>query len=434
MRSRFCKLAPLLPFMFVTQQATAFGGLPALPSTLFVPRQWILRISNNDDEGCFSEIEAMGGDPFFLDSDDGTTANSSDDSKYDSLSSTAKSTKGGTMAPTRTRPSNSYVEVTKSTIDPVQMAELEAIGGDPFFLSDEDIKESFDTERVDEDPSNTAFILSQMAAMSASSGGGAASFLKKLEQRSSSSSSSLPEMDDDDLSSQFDKMTMAKPNWDDDNEVDEILALGGDPFFLSESDGSLTNNESEDEAYDEMLELGGDPFFLQDKSVAPSNAGAMKANVSSKKIDATPEKIGTDPEEKIISPMELLSQISALSAASPNLSGGAMGTLQQLGESNLGGHSDNDNNDQPDLWEEIESMGGDPSFLDLSETQENGRDSPPSESRRRPQITSARWMGSRYVTDGKGPTPQIVENTKALEDENWEWDGFVDENAHLDMM
>ena len=41
---------------------------------------------------------------------------------------------------------------------------------------------------------------------------------------------------------------------------------------------------------------------------------------------------------------------------------------------------------------------------------------------------------SRSVTDGKGPSPKLNIPEKSpsdVNDSNWEWDGTVDEDAHL---
>lgn len=36
----------------------------------------------------------------------------------------------------------------------------------------------------------------------------------------------------------------------------------------------------------------------------------------------------------------------------------------------------------------------------------------------------------RYATDGKGPTPQEPPKREVV-DKDWEWDGTVDEDAHM---
>jgi hypothetical protein len=38
----------------------------------------------------------------------------------------------------------------------------------------------------------------------------------------------------------------------------------------------------------------------------------------------------------------------------------------------------------------------------------------------------------RFVTDGHGPSPKSKANEKSSDDV-WEWDGSVDEDAHLDL-
>mmetsp|Transcript_21916 Transcript_21916/g.46102 ORF Transcript_21916/g.46102 Transcript_21916/m.46102 type:complete len:111 (-) Transcript_21916:3305-3637(-) len=39
--------------------------------------------------------------------------------------------------------------------------------------------------------------------------------------------------------------------------------------------------------------------------------------------------------------------------------------------------------------------------------------------------------GARSATDGKGPTPKESNTVAIKEEPDWEWDGTVDEDAHL---
>lgn len=83
--------------------------------------------------------------------------------------------------------------------------------------------------------------------------------------------------------------------------------------------------------------------------------------------------------------------------------------------------------------QEIEAMGGDPFFLsdddDLEEKEEanepfmTNRETPMGG----PDPTAEE---ERYATDGKGPTPRDPPKKEAV-DEDWEWDGIVDEDAHM---
>eukprot|EP00521_Asterionellopsis_glacialis_P014468 CAMPEP_0195308404 /NCGR_PEP_ID=MMETSP0707-20130614/38208_1 /TAXON_ID=33640 /ORGANISM="Asterionellopsis glacialis, Strain CCMP134" /LENGTH=347 /DNA_ID=CAMNT_0040372671 /DNA_START=1 /DNA_END=1045 /DNA_ORIENTATION=- len=107
-----------------------------------------------------------------------------------------------------------------------------------------------------------------------------------------------------------------------------------------------------------------------------------------------------------------------------------------------------------DDMEEIMAMGGDPSFMDSGENEQEEEadssspdgtegDSMPTSS----ILSSMAGMGGgvmdvignverdRYATDGKGPSPKNHQESSqfsAVQDDNWEWDGIVDEDAHFD--
>lgn len=40
-------------------------------------------------------------------------------------------------------------------------------------------------------------------------------------------------------------------------------------------------------------------------------------------------------------------------------------------------------------------------------------------------------IDKRSVTDGKGPSPRTDKKNEHVSDSDWEWDGTVDEEAHL---
>ncbi|KAL3915001.1 MAG: hypothetical protein SGILL_005849 [Bacillariaceae sp.] len=110
-----------------------------------------------------------------------------------------------------------------------------------------------------------------------------------------------------------------------------------------------------------------------------------------------------------------------------------------------------------DRFAELEAMGGDPFFLSEDDEEEEKesisemKDSPQDdkEDDAEPTALSAGFMMSsaalstespatRFVTDGLGPSPKTgppkptVESEKK-EDDVWEWDGIVNEDAHLDL-
>jgi hypothetical protein len=450
MKSPKFQLVPL-PLLFVAQQARAFGGPSVLP-TAFFQRQWKLRISSSGDQEEFSnridEIEAMGGDPFFWSDDDddndiGATTDSVD-SNFNLLSEMAMSTPGGAMNILQ------YTDEPDTgstrTIDPFRVDEVEAMGGDPFFLSDDELESEEQIDTVEDNQLPSLELLSQIMAMSASSGGGATSLLQRLGE--SASSGGPPEVDDSSSTTVDETGDMLRqveavrggdssflsqaPSSNGDgreNGVNEILAMGGDPFFLSDSvdddvsaDTDMTHGDSDDNAYDKILAMGGDPFFLQEDNDVFSKADTKKDSV-------TPENFDTDQQEdNSLSPMKMLSQMAALAAASQNDGDGAKGILQELGKSDRG-HDDSPDS-EAGLLEEVEAMGGDPFFLDVPENEEIAKET--TESNKRLLVDCMSSLDSRRVTDGQGPTPQI-RNEKVSEDDNWEWDGTVDEDAHLDL-
>lgn len=89
--------------------------------------------------------------------------------------------------------------------------------------------------------------------------------------------------------------------------------------------------------------------------------------------------------------------------------------------------------DYEDRYAEIEAMGGDPFFLTDDEMEQSNEDMDEPFSinletpMRGPDPTAEE---ERYATDGKGPTPPKLPKKKVVE-EDWEWDGTVDEDAHM---
>lgn len=93
-----------------------------------------------------------------------------------------------------------------------------------------------------------------------------------------------------------------------------------------------------------------------------------------------------------------------------------------------------------DRFNEIEAMGGDPFFLDeedeSDERNEKAEENDTSMLLQNSHLSSliakaSSVSSSRSATDGLGPTPMQSKNTSKNDDENWEWDGSVDEDAHL---
>lgn len=93
--------------------------------------------------------------------------------------------------------------------------------------------------------------------------------------------------------------------------------------------------------------------------------------------------------------------------------------------------------DYNDRLAEIEAMGGDPFFLDdkddeMEESVE--KDEPFSMNLETPMGgPDPTAEEERYATDGKGPTRSFKEEVpkKEVVEEDWEWDGTIDEDAHM---
>jgi len=76
-------------------------------------------------------------------------------------------------------------------------------------------------------------------------------------------------------------------------------------------------------------------------------------------------------------------------------------------------------------FDEIEAMGGDPSFLDDDDENEV----------KMAKLDLGEFnkkANKQSVTDGKGPTQMQDKNMAEKTDPDWEWDGIVDEDAQWD--
>lgn len=89
--------------------------------------------------------------------------------------------------------------------------------------------------------------------------------------------------------------------------------------------------------------------------------------------------------------------------------------------------------DYEDRREEIEALGGDPFFLDEeSEEREEVKDETFATNLETPMGgPDPTAEEERYATDGKGPTPRDPQKREAAVEDDWVWDGVVDEDAHL---
>lgn len=215
-----------------------------------------------------------------------------------------------------------FQQTATGTLLPTRIEEIEALGGDPFFLEDDtdmdatlELEPPMDNTPVDE---NLSFGLLMDLALT--SGG----VLSRIDTQQKS----LGENTRDD-SKIIGRQQQGWGNKKDEiSEVDEILALGGDPFFLVDNNGGPRNTRS--------VEMD------------------RKAQVEMKM-----------EQEKDLSPMDILSQLSSFSL--PHDEGSAtMSFLQRAGSTTNPDSQDSlSMNDDANLLDEIEAMGGDPFFLDI---------------------------------------------------------------------
>ena len=342
----------------------------------------------------------------------------------------------------------------------VSLNEIEAMGGDPFFLDDDhsfigtttttDTHFTIDPSRDDAKENETSPSSEWLQlAMAASGGGGVASLTQKLKENSLPLASSRFNVDKtDQTSSQLKDLNGGA----DESELDEVLAIGGDPFFLFDGINNecwkdkLADAEKDDEEHMEVLALGGDTFFLQDDDNAVSAKVENHFSVEIRSDDDDGDLSSMDrlsqktaalsmgqnqvdvrqtheqSDSRLLS-IEMLSQVAALSA-NQNQGGWATGDLRLLGKTDSD-HGGSSPDSATDMFEELEEMGGDPFFLDVPGNKE--------ESVEASTLSSEISTGMRFATDGHGPTPPNVKGDEATEGDNWEWDGIVIEDAHLDV-
>jgi hypothetical protein len=331
---------------------------------------------------------------------------------------------------------------------PSEIDELEAIGGDPFFLNahDEDgsadflspidVLETFDKVsklRNDIPPSGARGIFQELSK-------GIPSLSVKLPQYTGETNNAEAKSEtgargaDTVCNSWADssraigsrptsgltisdalRSTQKRSDEDFESDLEEILYFGGDPSFLNADDRVAVHVEKyDDDAYDELLASGGDPFFLDEDDATTSSGMDVNDLVEIEKHD-TP------------SPMEMLSMLGALNFASDS-------ALADDGKTNMETFTS-----QQSLWDEIEDIGGDPFFLEETKVcggaTSQGDHIISAAAKARASLgfhTGA--TGNRYGADEQGSSPNIM----SLVDDNdnvkeWEWDGIVDEDAHLSL-
>ena len=133
---------------------------------------------------------------------------------------------------------------------------------------------------------------------------------------------------------------------------------------------------------------------------------------------------------------DCLTQASSLSFVSQRCLATTKASKTLLASSGDGRHSYVEGASYDDRMAEIEALGGDPFFLMDEENVDSEEDSSQDQVIPSPSFMSnlANLTGDpveeeekRYSTDGKGPTPKSPKKTVSAV----EWDGTVDEDAHL---
>jgi len=186
------------------------------------------------------------------------------------------------------------------------------------------------------------------------------------------------------------------------NDLDEIMFFGGDPAFMDSEVPARSQTDSNDEEYDEILESGGDVFFLDKPPPFPNEIFKFRGMDNDRIVEKGGEIDG----------LSVLRTLADLSAG-PSPWNGLEGSQQV----------DDDDEDEQRLLDEIEAMGGDPFFLDMTEailvldTSEE-------------ELSSA-TKATTVLLDTDVEEGRRQEDTDG-DGQEWEWDGVVDDDAHLE--
>lgn len=345
----------------------------------------LLQSSQSDDFGDrLAELQEAGGDAFFLQNDE-KEANDDSDNSGD---------------------------------DDERIAEIMATGGDPFFLMDEtpandpivgtsSAVSSSDAPDDVEDALSADSILAMMTMSSSAGGDG----VMDLVQKSSMESEEMPVS----LES-FEKIKApGKLEESYDDRISEVVEAGGDPFFLSKDEKEDLQHGSFGDRISEIEDMGGDSFFLSDKK--------------EETVEATNNE--DDGEENVALSPDAFMAMALAAGGSGGVTDLIKGTPPPAAPS-IAENSSYDNaieaaggdasfrnaEDLDDQLSEIEAMGGDPFFL--SDEDEDSTDDP--------SVPNETTMSGGGIVDMIG---QEVENEEDPNEGVWEWDGIVDEEAHL---
>ena len=201
------------------------------------------------------------------------------------------------------------------------------------------------------------------------------------------------------------------------NEMDEILFFGGDPAFVGPEALVREGIDRSINGYEELLESGGDPFFLDETQEETDFTKSLAINSCELVIE----------KDDGPSQMERLSSLLALTGFDDL-------AIPDVSESTRIGSSFSVDSNQS-LLDEIEAMGGDAFFLDATETtpvEENSEHWTVATTKAKTSAYPSILSDTRCSTDGQGPSPKILPAKKTTGSE-WVWDGVVDDEAHMNL-
>eukprot|EP00980_Cylindrotheca_fusiformis_P009778 scaffold2156_cov115-Cylindrotheca_fusiformis.AAC.3 len=409
-------------------------------------------IDQNDDDGRLAEIDALGGDPFFLTDDDVEGESTMDEELSEGPSPEAimtlmtMSAKGPDVlnltdesSPSESRdtpavPTFAKKENMESGSYDDRLSELMDAGGDPFFLTDDDVEgdtTSTTEEELSEGPSPQAI----MALMTMSAKG--PDVMNLIDESSTSKSRGTPAKKEHTESESYD------------DRIAELMEAGGDPFFLTDDELMSTDvpegkDTSFEEQRSEIAEMGGDAFLSnqagrepdsddekKDGSVLSADAFmAMALSASDTKGGNVLDRIGKRAKSPPFPPSERDRKRMTYDDETADMEA-ANGGDAFFRTTSRGNGSEHD----LDQLAEIEAMGGDAFFLPEITTTTNDEEAKVAAAPDN-DLPSDRLM--TMAMSGGGLAEMIGHNkedlsttTKHEDGGGWEWDGIVDEEAHL---
>jgi hypothetical protein len=518
----------------VLQQMAAFQPASSLSSSSLSSR-------------LLDEIEALGGDPFFFDANDESLSVEFGDNDDDEVDDDAPNnafgilmdlamTAGGGSSSSRVL---SRIDAPKSTRqntreeamvvmppnkggngdggtshevarkDTMEMDEILAMGGDPFFLENTSTS-SDDRDAINQDGNSMAnnpglFTTNKEELLPMDIFAQLSSFSSMTQNKVSGAMSILQSLESSTDSEGDDEWTRMMSN--DENLLDEIEAMGGDPFFLDMPSvsklaldeapkkmtptrqavlGSITSlfgedketNDNDSSLLDEIEAIGGDSSFLDDIPT-PSDFARDEAS----KRTSILQQLGSiaslerDDELAMDDDVDLLDEIEAMggdpffldvpssSNVVSNKASKTRSMVERFGSLTTFNRDDDDDNEDGDVnfLDDSDDMGGDPSFLGMvnpnllrrlgsTKNQDQEDKVPPFVSDDANVLDEIEAMGG----DPSFLDPNLLlavdsftvsqkfrfdilgiqdEGTDGLSEEgtDWEWDGLVEEDAHLDI-